>query len=249
MPEAGPPHQTLARPAPLPARHRIPSVATVPLTFAGTIDRTALHRAALALAPLVGSPAVADAWTRPSALPGMTVGGVARHLVSQVETAVEFLRIQPPPPHAPVVSLAELYRRTDWFAAPVDAPENTSIAADFEEMAAGGPEESAALLTAAAAALPGALAAAGPTTYVPWQDCALATDDFLVVRAMELLVHTDDLAASVDAPAPELDPDVTEPALALLGLLAARQHGTTAAVRALARPERAAGPAGAFSAG
>lgn len=221
----------------------------MPLTFAGTLDRAALHRAALAVAPLVGSPEVARAWTAASALPGMTVGGVARHLVSQVESAVEFLAIQPPPPRAPVVSLTELYRRTDWFAAPVDAPQNTSIAADFEQMAAGGPEESVALLAAATAALPGALDGAGPTTFVPWQDCSVATDDFLVVRAMELLVHTDDLAASVQLPPPELDPDVTEPVLALLGLLSSRQHGTAAAVRALARPERATGPAGAFSAG
>ncbi|SDG48658.1 maleylpyruvate isomerase N-terminal domain-containing protein [Klenkia brasiliensis] len=221
----------------------------MPLTFAGTLDRTALHRAALSIAPLVGSPAVAEAWTQHSVLPGMTVGGVARHLVSQVETAVEFLGIQPPPPHAPVVSLTELYRRTDWFAAPVDAPENTSIAADFDAMAAGGPTESVALLAAATAALPGALTGAGPTTYVPWQDCVLATDDFLVVRAMELLVHTDDLAAGVDLPVPELDPDVTEPALALLALLSAQQHGTAAAVRALARPERATGPAAAFTVG
>ncbi|SSC23214.1 Mycothiol-dependent maleylpyruvate isomerase, metal-binding domain, partial [Klenkia terrae] len=218
----------------------------VPLTFAGTVDRTALHRAALALAPLVGAPEVAAAWDRESALPGMTVGGVARHLVGQFEAAVEFLGILPPPSHAPVVTLVELYRRTDWFTAPVDAPENTSIRDDFDAMAAGGQADSVAVLARSTAWLPDAVAAAGPTTYVPWQDCSVSTDDFLVVRAMEVLVHADDLAASVQLPLPDLDDELTHPALALLAVLSARQHGTPTALRALARAERATGPAAAF---
>src|SRR3990170_1174750 len=118
----------------------------MPLTFAGTLDRDALPRATAALTGLVAAPEVADAWDSESALPGMTVGGVTRHLVSQPADAVEFLRIQPPPPHAPVVSLAQLYERTDWFAAAVDAGENTSIRDDFNAMAEGGPQESLAVL-------------------------------------------------------------------------------------------------------
>ena len=189
---------------------------------------------------------MAEAWDRESALPGMTVGGVTRHLVSQPETAVEFLRIQPPPPHAPVVSLAELYERTDWFAAAVDAEENTSIRDDFNAMSAGRQEHSLAILEQALADLPDALAAAGDTTYVPWQDSSLATDDFLVVRLMEIVVHADDLAASVGLPTPAFDDDVLHPALALLAMLGARRHGQDAAVRALSREERAARPAAAF---
>jgi Mycothiol maleylpyruvate isomerase N-terminal domain len=218
----------------------------MPLTFVETLDRDALLRATDALTELVSAPEVAEAWDRESALPGMTVGGVTRHLVSQAEDAVEFLRIQPPPSHAPVVSLAELYERTDWFAAAVDAEENTSIRDDFNEMAAGGQGESLAILEHALADLPDALAAAGDTTYVPWQDSSLATDDFLVVRLMEIVVHADDLAASIGRPTPAFDDDVLHPALALLAMLGARRHGQDAAVRALAREERAARPAAAF---
>jgi hypothetical protein len=221
-------------------------VAAVPLTFAGTLDRDALARAADAVAGLVASPAVEEAWQQESALPGLTVGGLARHLVSQVETATEFLRIRPVPPQAPVVSLAELYERTDWFAAAVDAGENTSIRDDFNEMAGAGPAEAVEVLRASLADLPAALAAAGPTTYVPWQDCCLATDDFLVVRLMEVVVHADDLAASVGAGTVTFDDEVLHPALALLALLGARRHGQAAAVRALSRVERASGPASAF---
>ena len=59
-------------------------------------------------------------------------------------------------------------------------------------MAADGPEAAA-------------LGAAGPTTSVPWQDCLLATDDFLVVRMLETVVHADDLAVSVGLSTPALD--------------------------------------------
>ncbi|WP_375425041.1 maleylpyruvate isomerase N-terminal domain-containing protein [uncultured Friedmanniella sp.] len=217
------------------------------LTFAGTLDRSSLVRAADRLAPLVTSAEVAQAWQHESVLPGMTVGGLTRHLVSQPECALEFLGIPAPPAEAAVVSLAELYQRTDWFPAAVDAAENTSIRDDFNAMAAGGPAHSAALLAAALAGLPTALESAGPLTYVPWQDCWVATDDFLVVRLMEVVVHADDLAASVDRPTPAFDDDVVQPALALLALLAAQRHGPVAAVRALSRAERTPAVIGAFS--
>ena len=218
----------------------------MPLTFAGTLDRASLLRASDALLDLVAAPEVATAWEQESALSGMTVGGLTRHLVSQPESAVEFLRIQPVPPQAPVVTLAELYERTDWFAAAVDAAENISIRDDFNAMAAGGQPHSLEILEESRGALAGAIADAGPTTYVPWQDCCLATDDFLVVRLMEIVVHADDLATSVGLPAPTYDDDVLHPALSLLAMLAARRHGQDAAVRALARGERAARPAPAF---
>ncbi len=222
------------------------SLGRMPLTFAGTLERDALLRATDALVALVSAPGVSEAWDQESALPGMTVGGLTRHLVSQPECAVEFLGIQPVPPHAPTVSLAVLFNRTDWFHAPVDATENTSIVDDFNAMAAGGQPHSVAILEGARAALPAAIAAAGPTTYVPWQDCCLATDDFLVVRLMEVVVHADDLAATLGSPTPALDDEVLHPALALLAMLSSRRHGQDEALRALARAERAVGAAAAF---
>ena len=222
------------------------TVGLMPLTFVGTLDRGALLWAVDAVVALVSAPAVAETWDQESALSGMTVGGLTRHLVSQPECAVEFLGIQPVPPHAPTVSLADLYARTDWFLAPVDAAENTSIVDDFNAMAAGGPSQSVATLEGARAALPEAIAAAAPTTYVPWQDCCLATDDFLVVRMMEIVVHADDLAASVGWQTPVFDAEVMDPALALLATLSSRRHGQDRSIRALARAERSNGPAAAF---
>jgi hypothetical protein len=51
----------------------------------------------------------------------------------------------------------------------------------------------------------------------PW---SLTLDDFLMTRMMELAVHSDDLAASVDLPTPALPDSVLDPVLALLFSLA-----------------------------
>ncbi|MGA9749613.1 MAG: maleylpyruvate isomerase N-terminal domain-containing protein [Nocardioides sp.] len=216
----------------------------MPLTFAGTLDRSAVA-SAFHLTDLVGSDLVADAWDRESALPGMTVGGLTRHLVSQPECAVDFLRT-PGPADAPLLSLVGHYDLVDWFAVPVDAPENTSIRDDFNRLGSAGHLDSVTALARSLAQLDSALDAAGPTTYVPWQNCALPTDDFLVVRAMEVVVHADDLACSVGMPFPDFSPEVLEPVLALLAALSARRHGPDAVLRTLSRRERASGPVSAF---
>ncbi len=215
------------------------------LTFAGTLDRSAVTATVDQLTDLVGSAEVADAWDRESALPGMSVGGLARHLVSQPECAVEFLTT-PGPADAQVLTLVGHYERVDWLHAPVDAPENTSIRDDFNQMGSAGRTESVGVLARSREQLGAAIDAAGPTTYVPWQDCALPTDDFLVVRLMEIVVHADDLACSVGVAAPVFSPEVLEPVLALLAALAARRRGQDAVLRTLSRHERTAGSISAF---
>jgi hypothetical protein len=208
------------------------------LTFAGILDHAAVIRAVDALVDLVEAPAVAGGWESESALPGMTVGGLVRYLVSQPECAVQFLGAGSPP-DAGVLSLADYFERVDWLRAPVDAAENTSIRNDFNAMAGHGVEQSRAILAASRTELGAAIAAAGAATYVPWQDCALQVDDFLVVRLMEIVVHADDLAASLGVPTPVFESEVLDPVLALLAALSVRRHGQDIVLRALARTERA----------
>lgn len=217
----------------------------MPLTFAGTLDRSAVTAAVDQLTDLVGSAEVAQAWEQESALPGMTVGGLARHLVSQAECAVEFL-ITPGPPDPQVLTLIGHYDRVDWLHAPVDAAENTSIRDHFNQMSSAGHTESVEVLARSREHLGSAIGEAGSATYVPWQDCALPTDDFLVVRLMEIVVHADDLACSVGVAPPAFGPKVLEPVLALLAALAARRRGQDAVLRALSRHERSAGSVSAF---
>ena len=152
----------------------------MPLTFVGNLDRSAVSAAVDQILDLVRSAEVAAAWEQESALPGMTVGGLARHLASQAECAVKFLTT-PGPPNAPVLSLVGHYDRVDWWQAPVDAAENTSIRDDFNQMGLAGHAECVKVLARSREDLGPAIDAAGLVTYVPWQDCALPTDTRLLL--------------------------------------------------------------------
>ena len=215
------------------------------LSFAGTLDHAAVVRAVDQLVDLVGADQVVASWETESALPGMTVGGLTRHLVSQPECAVEFLRADQPG-DAVAVTLIDYFARVDWLYAGVDDIENTSIRDDFNDMARPGPGESLAVLKQSRAELSAAIEAADRTTYVPWQDCSLPVDDFLVCRLLEIVVHADDLATSVGLPTPSFEDEVRDPVLALLAALSARRQGQDAVLRALSRAERAQGPVSAF---
>ena len=61
-----------------------------------------------------------------------------------------------------------------------------------------------------------------------------------------MVVHSDDLAASVGLPTPEFPDDVLVPVLDLLTRVAVRRHGQAAVVRALSRPQRAPASVSAF---
>jgi hypothetical protein len=98
------------------------------------------------------------------------------------------------------------------------------------------------------AALPGALEAVTDdrAVLIPWQGWALTARDFAVTRLMEIVVHSDDLAASVDLPTPQFPDEAVREVLTLLTAVAVEKHGQTALVRALSRPQRAPGSVSAF---
>ena len=81
---------------------------------------------------------------------------------------------------------------------------------------------------------------------VPWQDWSLSTPDFLLTRAMEVLVHSDDLAAGIHVDPPRFPHETTDAVSGLLASVAAGRHGPSAVLRALSRPQRATLPVSAF---
>ena len=96
--------------------------------------------------------------------------------------------------------------------------------------------------------LPAALASAASAdpVLIPWQGWALTAHDLLVTRLMEMLVHSDDLAASVRVPTPQFPDEAVRLVLGLLTAVAVERHGQTALVRALSRPQRAPDSVSAF---
>ena len=129
----------------------------------------------------------------------------------------------------------------------LDDEANAGIRRGSEDLAAEGPEAMRTLIEGLAPDVEAALAAdrAGPV-LIPWQGWSLSVEDFLLTRMMEIVVHSDDLAASIGLETPEFPDDVVTPVLDLLTGLAVRRHGSTAVVRTLTRPQRAPSSVTAF---
>jgi len=195
-------------------------------------------------ADLSRRPEVADRWTEESACAGMTVGGLAHHLVSQLTNTSRLLAAEPRD-EAPI-PLFEHYERAAWVHSSLDDEVNVRIREGADEDAAGGPDALPPLVDDALAALPDLLARSAEAVWIPWQRWSLSTTDYLTTRMMEMVVHSDDLAASVGVPTPEFPEDVLAPVFVLLTGVAARRHGQVAVIRALSRPQRAPDSVSAF---
>lgn len=189
---------------------------------------------------------MARAWNDESACAGMTVGGLAHHLLSQARHVVSGL--DAPPTSEPPIALLDHYVRADWVKAGPDDEANLSIRHEADEAATDGHAAVLAQAARALAHLPSLLASprSPDCIYIPWQGWSLTTDDFLVTRSMELVVHSDDLAASVGLPLPEFPDIVVEHVVHLLAGVALRRHGQEAVVRGLSRPQRSTGTISAF---
>jgi hypothetical protein len=176
----------------------------------------------------------------------MSVGGLACHLASQATNTVRLVGA-PASDQAPI-PLLEHYARAVWVRSGLDEEVNVGIREGSDAEAAAGPEALAALVDEQLALLPGVLDAADPgaSVLIPWQGWSLTVHDWLVTRQMEIVVHSDDLAASVGLPTPEFPESVVTPVLALLTAIATRRHGQAALVRALSRPQRAPASVSAF---
>lgn len=186
---------------------------------------------------LVGTPEVESRWHEESVLARMSVGMLACHVARQVGWARELLPVFTT--LQPLGEAAEHYRRAAWVTADsLDDPANdrgrdeSEAQLGFEKM-----------VTTSRAALVGVermLSAdrAESVVAIPWQGWSLGRDDFLLTRLVEIVVHTDDLARSVDLPTPEFPLAAYQPVLHLLADLAAQKHGQAALTSALTRDER-----------
>ena len=198
------------------------------------------------VAGLLGSAPVSERWTDESACAGMSVGGLAFHLAAQARNAGRIVS-SGPVDQAPI-PVEEHYRRASWVSSGPDAEVNVTIRTSADAEAASGFDALVAQVRTDLAGLPAALASAESTdpVLIPWQGWALTAHDLLVTRLMEMLVHSDDLAASIGVPTPQFPDEAVRLVLGLLTSIAVERHGQTALVRALSRPQRAPGSVSAF---
>ncbi|MEV0583176.1 maleylpyruvate isomerase N-terminal domain-containing protein [Nonomuraea sp. NPDC050310] len=202
--------------------------------------------AAASAVSLLREPAVAAAWNKPSALTEFSVGGLAAHLGHQLVRVSDVLAL-PEDSHEPA-PLLEHYFRSPWVEAGLDHESNIGVRRGGEAVAAEGADavvsRSEVLLETFREVLPEE--SPERVVFLPWAGWALTLDDFLLTRMMEIVVHSDDLAASVGVPTPELPAEVIDPVVDLLARLAVHRHGPTAVIRALSRAERAPATISAF---
>ena len=212
------------------------------------MDHDSFVDAARTALDLASTTEVKAAWTDESSCAGMSVGGLAHHLVQQAGHAVRLLSMEPVA--EPPIPLLEHYARAAWVEAGPEEEANVSVRESADAAAAAGPDEVVAQGAAALEQLPSALRRHHDRiphqVRIPWQGWSLTTEDFLVTRAMEIVVHSDDLASSVGLDTPEFPDDVVTEVLRLLAGVAVRRHGQAAVVRALSRPQRAPGSVSAF---
>ncbi|AEE46256.1 maleylpyruvate isomerase N-terminal domain-containing protein [Cellulomonas fimi] len=208
-----------------------------PLTFTGSLDRSAVVPATRLLADLVERPEVAAAWDAESSCAGMSVGALAWHLVNQPRRLVEVL--SGPAADVAPITVDEHYARAAWIQQDLDGPANTGVRDRSEQEAAAGATAAAAAARDVLTRLDDVLGAAPDAVVLPWTGAALSADDFVVTRLLEIVVHSDDLASSVGLTTPQFAPEALSPVVRLLTDLALRRHGQDAVVRTLSRPQRA----------
>ncbi len=186
-------------------------------------------------AELIGSPAVAAAWREPSLLEGMTVGALSAHLVRAAGSVLAYLDrtdVEATPD-------GELLTPVTYFHAAIDSPIHDRIKEVSASEAAAGPAEVLDECRRVAAEIRLRLPAEPPDRLIGALGGRMLTlDDFCRTRFIEVMIHVDDLAASVGTSTPEFDRRATGEIIDILMGIARRRHGDWPIIHALARADR-----------
>lgn len=190
-----------------------------------------------AAATLLGNPLVGQRWDEPSALEGMTVGALSAHLVRAAGAVIAYL--DRTDPAARPSDPADLLTPITYFHAALDSPIHEQIKSVSSDEAAIGAEAMAAKCDDLVATMRERFASEPADRLVgALGGRMLSLDDFCRTRLIEVLMHVDDLAASLDQPTPETDPAGRAIVIEILVGIARHLNGDWAVLHALARNER-----------
>lgn len=182
---------------------------------------------------LLARPEVAVAWDRPSALEGMTVGALSAHLVRAFGATIAYL--DRPAGDGPLLDAVE------YFHQALEAPIHGRVKEVSASEASIGPAELVERARRVADQLRERLPVEpADRTIGALEGRRLSLDDFCRTRLIEVLVHVDDLAASVRLDVPPVPTEATGAVVDVLVGMARRRHGDWPVIRALGRRERAA---------
>jgi len=179
---------------------------------------------------------LAEHWHSRSVLREFSVAALAGHLSRGMTTVERYL--DGPEPREAGISAA-VYFDTVIRSADINDPANQAIRGRGGEAAAGGPAALASEARGACARLRSRLAGVEPGRRLRVAGGLVMTvDEYLRTRVVELVVHADDLAASVGVAPMAPRPETGKIAIDALVDVARIRHGDLAVLRALARRER-----------
>ena len=188
---------------------------------------------------VLASPAVAEAWSRPSALEGMSVGALGGHLMRAVTSVDAYLDLAVPQEVEVLDAAGYLLSIDGLYDRDLDSELHTAIRARADREAEFGPGGVVARWDAAIGRLSSRLAGEPADRAVPALGGRLVRlDEYLVTRLVEMLVHSEDLSASVGLESPEFSDHAYAAVIACLVEVARRRHGGSAVITALTRRER-----------
>jgi hypothetical protein len=197
--------------------------------------RSAFLDAASAATELLGRRELGERWNEPSVLPAFEIGALAGHLARAILTVYWYLDM--PQPDGPALSASEYFAESPAVGSSVHSEANAQVRARGEETARGGWARLYLDVGKAADRLADRLATEPASRLIPAVGQALTIDEYLKTRIVELVIHIDDLARSLELPTPELPYEATTIAIAVLVGTARVRHGDRAVLNALARRE------------
>jgi hypothetical protein len=184
----------------------------------------------------VGHEQVRSRWHEPSALSEMTVGAVAGHTARAALRVEDFLAEDGPTGGSPV-SAPQYYVRLGGYSAQSDEF-NAGIRARAAAEAADGVDALLWRIGECLARLHERLPQEPADRMITTGGLPMLLDDYLRTRIVELTVHVDDLAASIDVATPAMPSEALDDTIATLVAVALGRHGDLAVLRALTRAER-----------
>lgn len=203
--------------------------------------------AADAVAPLLRTHDLAVRWGEPSVLADFRISGLAGHLARAVFNVERYLDEPDVPDATPMDAVTYFIRVGGPEPGDRDAAANRVIRERGEQDAGTGADDLAIRFEAARERLGKRLPhLSGDRPTLMFGRYVLPLDEVLRTRVVELVVHADDLAVSLDVPTPSFPDAVADLAVGTLAAIARRRHGTEALIRTLARHERTVGSVSAF---
>ena len=197
--------------------------------------RTLVIEAVATAADFIDNENVAARWDDPSALEGMTVGALAAHLVRAAGATLAYLDRTSPD----TTTDGNLLNPVTYFHAAVDSPIHKQIKDVSSEEAANGHAAIVTVCRNTAKELASRLRVEPESRLVGALGGRLLTlDDFCRTRLIEVLLHMDDLAASIGEQRPEMDPEAVAIVIDIIIGIARQNYGDWAVLHSLARVER-----------